>query len=259
MSVLRVTVVPQLVQALREAQRVVILTGAGVSAESGIPTFRDKQTGLWENFDAAELATPYAFEQDAALVWGWYEWRRALVLGAQPNSGHRAIAAMATLVPNLTLITQNVDDLHERAGSRDVLHLHGELSRPYCEACRLSYVLAEGIPQLPPGGARLDPPRCAACGGRVRPGVVWFGESLPDSTWRAACEAAQQCDVFLVCGTSSLVQPAASLTDIAIRAGGFTVQINPNQTGYDDLVEVVIRGPSGLALPRIVEETWKGE
>jgi len=134
----------RLTSALRQAKGVTVLTGAGVSAESGIPTFRDKQTGLWENFDAAELATPYAFERDPALVWGWYEWRRAAVLAAQPNAAHRAIAAMAEVVPQFTLITQNVDDLHERAGSLDVLHLHGELSRPYCKVCRRSYVL-EGI------------------------------------------------------------------------------------------------------------------
>jgi NAD-dependent deacetylase len=247
---------PMIITALHETRRVAILTGAGVSAESGIPTFRDKQTGLWENFDAAELATPYAFERDPSLVWGWYEWRRALVLRAQPNAAHRAIAAMSALVPQLTLITQNVDDLHERAGSGDVLHLHGELSHPYCIGCRRPYVLAGGIPDLPAGGARMEPPRCEACGAMIRPGVVWFGESLPDSVWRTACEAAKRCDVFFCCGTSSLVQPAASLTDMAIGAGAVTVQINPNVTDYDGAVCVAIRGPAGVVLPRIVEQTW---
>jgi NAD-dependent deacetylase len=244
-----------IVGALRDANRVVILTGAGVSAESGIPTFRDKQTGLWENYDGAELATPYAFERDPSLVWGWYEWRRALMLGSKPNAAHQAIAAMSKLVPRLTLVTQNVDDLHERAGSQDVLHLHGELSRPYCAGCRRSYVLSRGISDLPAGGARMEPPRCEACGAMVRPGVVWFGESLPELAWRAACEAARQCDVFFCCGTSSLVQPAASLTDMAIAAGAVTVQINPNATDYDGSVSVAIRGPAGVVLPRIVVET----
>jgi NAD-dependent deacetylase len=244
------------VESLRVAKRVVFLTGAGVSAESGIPTFRDKQTGLWENFDAAELATPYAFERDPLLVWGWYEWRRALVLRSKPNAAHRAVAAMSKVVPQLTLITQNVDDLHERAGSRGVLHLHGELSRPYCAGCRRPYVLPKGISDLPSGGARMEPPRCEACGAMIRPGVVWFGESLPDLVWRTACEAAKQCDVFFCCGTSSLVQPAASLTDMAIRGGAVTVQINPNATDYDGSVSVAIRGPAGVVLPRIVEETW---
>jgi NAD-dependent deacetylase len=247
----------RLTTALRAAKRVTVLTGAGVSAESGIPTFRDKQTGLWENFDAAELATPYAFEQDPALVWGWYEWRRATVLAAQPNPAHRAIAAMAELVPRFTLITQNVDDLHERAGSLEVLHLHGELSRPYCEACRRSYVHPARIQDLPPGGSRIEPPQCGGCGGRIRPGVVWFGEGLPEREWRAACEATKQCDLFFCVGTSSVVQPAASLMDMAMAAGAMTVQINPNATGYDNAVTVAIQGPAGIVLPRIVEETWK--
>jgi NAD-dependent deacetylase len=252
-----ITVDAGILTALREAKRVVILTGAGVSAESGIPTFRDKQSGLWENFDAAELATPQAFERDPSLVWGWYEWRRALVLRSKPNAGHRAIAALSTLVPQLTLITQNVDDLHERAGSEGVLHLHGDLSRPYCAGCRRAYVHPEEIPDLPAAGVRIEPPRCHACGAMIRPGVVWFGESLPEPPWRAACAAAKLCDVFFCCGTSSLVQPAASLTDMAIGAGAVTVQINPNATDYDDSVSVAIRGPAGVVLPRILEETWR--
>jgi NAD-dependent deacetylase len=248
---------PRLTTALRAAKRLTVLTGAGVSAESGIATFRDKQTGLWERFDAAELATPHAFEHDPSLVWGWYEWRRATVLAAEPNPAHRAIAAIAELVPQFTLITQNVDDLHERAGSVGVLHLHGELSRPYCEGCRRSFVHPEGIPVLPPGGARIEPPRCVGCGGRIRPGVVWFGEGLPEREWRAACEAAAHCDVFLCVGTSSVVQPAASLIDRAMAARATTVQINPNATGYEDSVTVAIKGPAGIVLPRIVEETWE--
>lgn len=244
------------VTALRAARRVVVLTGAGVSAESGLPTFRDKQTGLWEKFEAAELATPAAFARDAALVWGWYEWRRAALLAAEPNAGHRAIAALAGHVPQLTLVTQNVDDLHERAGSRGTVHLHGELSKPYCEACRRPYVFPAGMPQLPPGGARIEPPRCAACGAKVRPGVVWFGESLPDAPWQAALESATRCDVLLCCGTSALVYPAASLAKIARDAGATTVQINPNETRLDALVTVAIQGPSGTVLPQLVAATW---
>jgi NAD-dependent deacetylase len=215
---------PRIIAALRAASHVVVFTGAGVSAESGIPTFRDKQTGLWETFDAAELATPGAFERDPALVWGWYEWRRGLVRSARPNAAHRAIAAMADCVPHFTLITQNVDDLHERAGSSHVLHLHGELARPYCESCRLPYMYPEGIPDSQPGGARLEPPRCASCGAKIRPGVVWFGERLPEFSWDAARAVAKQCEVFLCCGTSALVQPAASLVDIVIDAGATTVR-----------------------------------
>jgi NAD-dependent deacetylase len=247
---------PRLLSALREARRVVVFTGAGVSAESGIPTFRDKQTGFWERFDVAELATPHAFERDPALVWGWYEWRRAAVLNAQPNPAHQAIAAMVALVPELTLITQNVDDLHERAGSRGVVHLHGEILRPYCEKCRSPYAAPNSVPERTPDGARIEPPRCKSCHGRVRPGVVWFGESLPQREWLAACEAARRSDVFLCIGTSSVVQPAASLTDLALAAGGTAIQVNPNTTDIDDAVTFILREPAGVILPKLVAQTW---
>jgi NAD-dependent protein deacetylase/lipoamidase len=244
-------------QALRRATRVAVLTGAGVSAESGVPTFRDKQTGLWEKFDAAELATPFAFQRDPALVWGWYEWRRATVLSAEPNAAHRAIAALAERIPEFTLITQNVDDLHERAGSPQVLHLHGELALPRCDACHQPHALAAGRPELPNAGLRIEPPRCEGCGGRVRPGVVWFGESLPELTWLAAREAVRNCEVFLCCGTSGLVQPAASLTDIAVQAGAVTVQINTNATDLDNAVTFAVRGRAGEVLPEIVFQAWR--
>lgn len=246
---------PRLLSSLRAASRVVVFTGAGVSAESGIPTFRDKQTGLWERFAAAELATPRAFERDPALVWGWYEWRRATVIGARPNPAHQAIAAMTGLVPDLVLITQNVDDLHERAGSREVLHLHGEIHSPYCESCRLPHTLAP--PQPPLGGARIEPPRCASCNGRVRPGVVWFGEMLPRRQWLLACEAARRCEVFFCIGTSSMVQPAASLTDLAITGGATTIQVNPNSTEFDDAVTYALRGSAGAVLPQLIADAWR--
>jgi NAD-dependent deacetylase len=246
----------RIIETLRAATRVVVFTGAGVSAESGVPTFRDKQTGLWENFDAADLATPHAFQRDPPLVWGWYEWRRATVLKSEPNAGHRAIAAMENRVPHFTLITQNVDDLHERAGSAKVIHLHGEISRPYCEGCRQAHSPAEGIPDFQAGGARIEPPRCGSCGARIRPGVVWFGERLPEIPWIAARDAAKQCEMFLCCGTSALVQPAASLANIAIDSGATTVQVNPNPTDLDASVTFAIRGPSGIVLPQLVSETW---
>ena len=248
----------EIVTTLRRARRVAVLTGAGVSAESGIPTFRDKQTGLWEHFDAADLATPYAFDRDPALVWGWYEWRRTRVLRAQPNPAHQAIATMAQRVPRLTLITQNVDDLHERAASHHVLHLHGELARPYCERCRNPYVHPAGIPELPDGGLRLEPPRCQACGARMRPGVVWFGESLPELEWLAAVEAATTCEVFLSVGTSAVVQPAASLITMANRAGALTMLVNPNPTDAEEAAAVLLRGSAGEVLPRLVGEVWPG-
>lgn len=248
---------PSLVGRLRKARRIAVLTGAGVSAESGIPTFRDKQTGLWEKFDATELATPAAFRRDPALVWGWYEWRRMQVLRAEPNAAHRGLATIAGRVPRFTLITQNVDDLHERAGSQNVIHLHGELARPYCETCGHSHVHPSGIPQLPAAGIRLEPPRCQACGARVRPGVVWFGENLPELKWLAAVEAVSTCEVFLSVGTSAVVQPAASLIDVANRAGAVSVQINPNPTDADGAVAFALRGPAGQLLPQLVREAWE--
>jgi NAD-dependent deacetylase len=241
----------RVVRALREAQHVVVLTGSGASAESGVPTFRDKQAGLWERFDAMELATPTAFRRDPALVWGWYEWRRKVVLTAQPNAGHRALAALAQRVPRFTLVTQNVDDLHERAGSSAVLHLHGELGRPYCEACQRPYVLPVGIPDVPEEGARIEPPRCEACGARVRPGVVWFGEGLPEAPWRQAREAAKACNVFLCVGTSALVYPAAALAQFAIAAGAVVVEINPTPAELGAGV-IILRGKAGAVLPQLV-------
>lgn len=256
MSDIRSEIDPRLIAALRRAAHVVVFTGAGVSAESGLPTFRDRQTGLWARFNPSDLATPEAFERDPSLVWGWYEWRRAAVLAAQPNAAHRAIAALAPRVPQLTLITQNVDDLHERAGSRDVVHLHGELSSSRCAGCRRPYQPAEGSANRPTGPARIEPPRCAACGDRIRPGVVWFGERLPEQPFRRAREAAHVCDVFICCGTSSRVQPAASLTDLAIAAGALTVQVDPNPTGREEDVSVALRGPAGAVLPQILALTW---
>lgn len=241
-----------LIERLRNSRRLAILTGAGVSQESGIATFRDRQTGLWSRFDAAELATPAAFRRDPALVWGWYEWRRSAVERAAPNAAHRAIAQLALKVPELTLVTQNVDDLHERGGSPSVLHLHGRLAHPYCEACRRPHTLS--APQAE--GRAIEPPRCMACGGRVRPGVVWFGETLPEVEWQAARAAALRADLFLCVGTSSLVQPAASLTDLARRAGAVTAQVNPDSTGIEEAVTYSLRGPAGRVLPLLLEHAW---
>lgn len=245
-----------MLERLRSARHVAILTGAGVSAESGIATFRDKLSGLWKRYDPSELATPDAFERDAALVWGWYEWRRMGVLRAQPNAAHRAIAAASALVPRLTLITQNVDDLHERAGSQQVCHLHGELAQPYCQTCRTPFRLPDAIPDLPDGGRPIEPPRCVSCGGRVRPGVVWFGESLPPDAWQTAKAAARDCAVLLVVGTSALVQPAASLEPLARDAGAITIQVNPNATDIDDTVSFLLPGRAGEVLPELVAQAW---
>ncbi|MDA8257720.1 MAG: NAD-dependent deacylase [Betaproteobacteria bacterium] len=187
-----------------------------------------------------------------------YEWRRMKVMRAQPNSAHLAIAAFETRVPRLTVVTQNVDDLHERAGSRDVLHLHGQLNSPFCFACRRPAIYPDAIPDEPEGGRQVEPPRCS-CGGRIRPGVVWFGEMLPKTEWDAANDAANHCDVFLSIGTSSVVQPAASLTMMAIQRGAITIQVNPNPTALDDQVTLNLPGPAGQVLPELVETIWGGE
>jgi NAD-dependent deacetylase len=244
---------------LRRARHIVVFTGAGVSAESGIPTFRDAQTGLWRNFDANWLATAEAFERDPALVWGWYEWRRARVLAVEPNAAHRAIAAMAGRVPRLTLVTQNVDDLHERAGSPHVLHLHGRLCAPYCCGCGREHPAGPPASDGPAGGRRLEPPRCGRCGERIRPGVVWFGECLPRQAWDEAVDAARGSDAFLCVGTSSVVEPAASLTRTAIAGGAATIQVNIDSTYLDDLVTLNLRGPAGSLLPALLTQVWPGE
>ena len=246
----------RLISTLCKAQHLVILTGAGVSAESGIPTFRDALTGLWQHFDAEDLATKDAFRRDPELVWGWYEWRRAKVLAAQPNPAHLAIAALEQRVPKLTLITQNVDDLHERAGSSAAIHLHGSLHQPRCFACGRPHALPAGIPDVPEGGRRLAPPICTHCGGRIRPGVVWFGEDLPDLAWKKAVAAVASCDLLFSVGTSSLVYPAANLPVQASNRGATIVQINPQSTSLDRLAAHNLHGSAGDILPAVLAAAW---
>ena len=237
---------------LRQARHVVVFTGAGVSAESGIATFRDALTGLWERFDVAELASAEGFAADPGLVWGWYEWRRMSVMRALPNAAHRAIAALASRVPKLTLVTQNVDDLHERAGSERALHLHGSLFAPRCFDCGRPASLPSDVPDEPEGGRRFAPPRCDSCGGPVRPGVVWFGEMLPEGVLQQAFDAARSCDVLVSIGTSSLVFPAAQIPVDAHRAGAKVIQINPNATDLDAIADFNLRGTAAMMVPALV-------
>jgi len=240
--------------ALRHARRVVVFTGAGISAESGVPTFRDALTGLWERYDPGELATPQAFRADPDLVWGWYEWRRALVLRAQPNAGHVAVAAIEARVPDAVVVTQNVDDLHERAGSSAPVRLHGSLFAPRCSACDAP--VPGGGTTHAVEGERLAPPQCAGCGGLVRPGVVWFGESLPEDALAAAVEAATQCDVLLTVGTAGVVYPAAEIPQLASRHGATVIQVNPQPTPLDPVASVNLRGTAATVLPELVTATW---
>ena len=232
-----------LISALRDARHVCVLTGAGISAESGVPTFRDAQQGLWEQYDPLQLATPEAFAENPTLIWQWYRWRRELVAKAEPNAGHRALSQLAELLPRLTLVTQNVDGLHQRAGSSDVIEFHGNLFADRCptENCIVN------------AGEEADVPVCPSCGARLRPGVVWFGESIPEGALNESFAAATDCNVFLSVGTSSLVYPAAGLADLARENGAMVAEINPQPTERADSYDFSIVANAGAALPKLVE------
>lgn len=242
---------PDLCKALRQARHVVVLTGAGISAESGVPTFRDAMTGLWARYYPQDLATPQAFARDPRLVWEWYAWRRELVSQVQPNAGHQALADLERRVPHFTLITQNVDGLHQQAGSQRVIELHGNIARVKCSDEGTVIERWEETGELPP--------HCPQCGALLRPDVVWFGEALPEQAFREAARAALACDVLLSIGTSGLVEPAASLPLIALRRGARVVLVNPEETPL--LIEGVafLRGPAGLVLPALLQAVWPGE
>ncbi|MEM7504790.1 MAG: NAD-dependent deacylase [Pseudomonadota bacterium] len=230
---------------LRQARRVCVLTGAGASAESGIPTFREAQSGLWARYDPLELATPEAFDRDPALVWTWYRWRRTLVQAAQPNAGHVALAALANRVPELTLITQNVDGLHQQAGSRDIVEFHGNLFVNRCAdpACA----------QETAAICEAEVPRCPHCGDRLRPGVVWFGEAIPGHALQRAQSATEHCDVFISVGTSASVWPAAGLIGAAADAGATVIDINPHETELSATCAHRLIAKSARALPELVD------
>lgn len=238
-----------LVAALRTARSVTVLTGSGISAESGVPTFRDAQTGLWARYEPEELATPEAFERDPRLVWEWYAWRRELVDKALPNPGHEALAEMERYASGFVLTTQNVDGLHRRAGSQNVIELHGNIRRSRCSR---EHLVTE------PGEDDTDvPPSCPRCGAFLRPDVVWFGEMLPVAALDEAFEAARNCDIFFSVGTSSLVQPAASLPFEALRHGAMIVEVNPNDTPLTRHAEYVLHGRAGEVLPGLVKAAYK--
>ena len=242
----------ELVQMLRQARHVAVLTGAGISAESGVPTFREAQTGLWERYDPQQLATPQAFRRNPRLVWEWYAWRRQLVASVSPNPAHYALAHMAEKLPTLTLITQNIDGLHQRAGSRGVIELHGNIVRSKCFSCGRPAAEEGIVAEM----AADPPPRCPTCQGYLRPDVVWFGESLPRDSLEHAFTAARGCDLFFSIGTSALVQPAASLPAEAAGHGVPTVEVNPNPTPLTGMMTFVLNGPAGDVLPRLVQAAW---
>jgi NAD-dependent deacetylase len=229
---------------IRSANSIAVLTGAGVSAESGLPTFRGAN-GLWRSYSPQQLATPEAFRADPKLVWEWYNWRRTVHAKCEPNSGHRALAELERRVPEFCLITQNVDNLHEQAGSRAVIHLHGSLWRVRCLKCG-SESSNEEVP--------LDPlPPMCACGGMLRPAVVWFGESLPEVSFAAAVAAARRAELFLLLGTSSVVYPAAALPRVALEHGARVIEINPEPTDFSASAHLSLRAKTGELLPLLVK------
>ena len=238
----------ELARALRRARFVAALTGAGISAESGLATFRDAQTGLWARFDPRELATPAAFVRNPKLVWDWYAWRRERVAAARPNAGHVALAELELRVPEFLLVTQNVDGLHQRAGSRRVVELHGSIARVKCS--REGAIVERW--EAEPG----EVPRCANCGAFLRPDVVWFEEMLPPEALASAEDAARRCDLLLVIGTSAEVYPAAGLPLLARKHGARIVEINPNATALSTHADYVLRGASGAVLPRLVSAAF---
>lgn len=239
-----------LIAQLRAAGHVAVLTGAGISAESGIPTFRDAMTGLWERYRPEELATPQAFAGNPRLVWDWYTWRRSLVAAAEPNPGHHAVRRLEDLVDRVTVVTQNVDGLHERAGSSNVVELHGNLMRTRCSK--------EGTVVDTWEESEEGPPPCPRCGALLRPDVVWFGEMLPPGALDAAHDVVTRCDVLFSVGTSNIVEPAASLPWIAASAGTPVAVINPDMGGQRSGPGIHhLVGLAGTVLPALVAEVWE--
>ena len=234
--------------AIARAGRLVVLTGAGISRESGIPTFRDAQDGLWAQYDPLEMASERGFRRDPQLVWDWYEHRFGMVTAARPNPGHLAIAGLEEFVPRVTVVTQNVDGLHQAAGSTRVLELHGSLRRYKCLSGQHTGFTREDF-----AGQTARPPRCPRCGDLLRPDVVWFGEYLPEQVMRAAYRASAACDAMLVVGTSGAVQPAASLPYLARDAHAVVIDVNPEEDELSEMATIFLQDRAGTALPRLLQ------
>lgn len=238
-----------IIAVLTRAKHVAVSTGAGISAESGIPTFRGKE-GLWKKYRAEELATPTAFTQNPELVWEFYEWRRGIIAEKVPNPGHKVLARWENVFPVFSLITQNIDGLHQKAGSTDMLELHGNIWKLRCtEEGTVSENHQTPLEEVPP--------LCPDCGAVLRPHVVWFGESLSPTVLHKAFQLSSECDVMFVIGTSALVQPAASLPLSAAEAGAKIVEINPDPTPLTPYADFSFRGKAGEILPLIDEELKK--
>jgi len=237
--------------ALSNVGHIVCFTGAGISAESGIATYREPLIGIWAQHDPRTLETASAFRKNPQLVWGWYLWRRQQVANAQPNAAHLAIGQLAATGRKVSVITQNVDELHERAGSVGVLHLHGSLSKPKCFACRRLGTLPEHQLPLPAGGALVEPPRCERCSGRLRPNVVWYGEDLPSDVWKSAIALVKSCDVLISVGTSGIVTPAADIPWLALSSGATVIHVNTEDVSTAEPNELMLIGKATEVLPKL--------
>ncbi|HEX3051644.1 MAG TPA: NAD-dependent deacylase [Aggregatilineaceae bacterium] len=243
--------VPLVARAIQRSQHLVVLTGAGISKESGIPTFRDALEGLWANYDPQLLATPNGFRRNPKLVWEWYDYRRGLIAQTKPNPGHAAIAQLEHLLPEVVVITQNIDGLHQAAGSTDVITLHGNIKDNKCFAnCQgdPTYINVDELDWDRTAG----PPKCPHCGAWVRPDVVWFEEVLPAAALDRAYTLCEQADVALVVGTSGIVQPAATLPFVVHHHGGTVIEVNPDITTITAIARWHLQGPSGEILPLVV-------
>jgi NAD-dependent deacetylase len=226
-----------------------VLSGAGISAESGVPTFRDVETGLWSKVDPYEISSAQGWQRHPEKVWAWYLWRHNLMQDVQPNDGHRAVAAWEDHA-EVHVATQNVDNLHERAGSQRVHHLHGSLFEFRCDSCQGEY---QGeLPDMPEPVETVTPPQCR-CGGLIRPNVVWFGEALPESAWQKSVDAVGNADVVIVVGTSSIVYPAAGLPELALANGIPVIEVNPEPTPLSNAATATVREPAAVALPTLLQ------
>jgi NAD-dependent deacetylase len=230
--------------------RITVLSGAGISAESGVPTFRDDKNGLWAKFDPYELSSTQGWLRNPERVWGWYLWRHYLVATVEPNAGHRAVAAWQDHA-QVSVVTQNVDDLHERAGSSPVHHLHGSLFEFRCATCGLPYT--GELPEMAEPALEVEPPTCEHCGGLIRPDIVWFGEPLPEEPWQHAVEATTAADLLVVVGTSAIVYPAASLPELALARGTAVIEVNPEPTPLSDSATITVRETASKALPTLLQ------
>lgn len=236
---------------LSDAREVVVFTGAGISAESGIPTYSDPLTGVWAKQNPRALETAKAFRDNPSLIWGWYLWRRQQVAEASPNAAHLAVSRLASWGRKVSVITQNVDDLHERAGSLDVLHLHGSLATPKCFACHRPAEIPPPPYSFPDGSGLVEPLRCTKCNGKLRPAVVWYGEDLPRGAWKSAVDLVKSCDVLVSIGTSGMVTPASDIPNIALSSGATVIHVNTADVSTGALNELMLIGKATEVLTKL--------